>query len=156
MAGIHRRTIQKKIFMTQKIPQRRDRLPTPVFLGFPGGSDGKESTYNMADLGLTPELGRSPRQRLGNPLQYSYLENPHEQWSLVGYSPWGCGQLDMTGQLTAAQYILNIKLSHLSANIFNFKRVLKKYVLGRLHELCYIVFKSHVNNRKYRIIFPDE
>lgn len=62
----------------------------------------------------------------------------------------------MTGQLTAAQYILNIKLSHLSANVFNFKRVLKKYVLGSLHELCYIVFKSHdVNNRKYRIIFPD-
>ena len=89
--------------MAQKIPWRRDRLPTLVFLGFLGGSDGKESTYNVADLGSTPELGRSRRQRLGNPLQYSCLEYPHEQWSLVCYSPWGCRQLDMTGQLTTAQ-----------------------------------------------------
>ena len=35
-----------------KIPWRRDRLPSPVFLGFPGGSDGKESAYNATDLGL--------------------------------------------------------------------------------------------------------
>ena len=34
-----------------KIPWRRDRLPTPVFLGFPAGSDGKESTCNSRDLG---------------------------------------------------------------------------------------------------------
>ena len=34
-----------------KIPWRRDRLPTPVFLGFPGGSDGKESACNAGDLG---------------------------------------------------------------------------------------------------------
>ena len=34
------------------IPWRRDRLPTPVFLGFPGGSDGKESTSNEGALGL--------------------------------------------------------------------------------------------------------
>ena len=43
--------------------------------GFPGGSDGKESTCNKADLGLIPELGRSPGEENGNPLQYSRLEN---------------------------------------------------------------------------------
>jgi len=32
----------------------------PIFLGFPGGSDGKESAYNMGDLGLIPGLGGSP------------------------------------------------------------------------------------------------
>ena len=37
-----------------KIPWRRDRLPTPVFLGFPGGSDGKESACNAGDLGSIP------------------------------------------------------------------------------------------------------
>ena len=42
-----------------KIPWRRDRLPTSVFLGFPGGSDGKESTCHALDLGLIPGLGRS-------------------------------------------------------------------------------------------------
>ena len=36
-----------------------DRLPTPVFLGFPGDSAGKESAYNAGDLGLIPGLGRS-------------------------------------------------------------------------------------------------
>ena len=34
-------------------------LPTPVFLGFPGGSADKESACNVEDLGLIPELGRS-------------------------------------------------------------------------------------------------
>ena len=42
---------------------------------FPGGSDGKESTCNAADLGLIPGLGRSPGERNSNPLQYSCLEN---------------------------------------------------------------------------------
>ena len=37
-----------------KIPWRRDRLPTPVFLGFPGGSDGIESACNVGNLGLIP------------------------------------------------------------------------------------------------------
>ena len=45
-------------------------------VGLPGGSDDKESTYNAGDLGLIPELGRSPEEGNGNPLQYSCLENP--------------------------------------------------------------------------------
>ena len=49
-------------------------LPTPVFLGFPCGSAGKEFTCNGGNLGLIPGLGRSPRE--GNyALQYSGLEN---------------------------------------------------------------------------------
>ena len=54
---------------------RRDRLPTPVFLGFPYASAGKESSCNMGDLFLIPELGRSPGERKCYPLQYSGLEN---------------------------------------------------------------------------------
>ena len=50
-------------FMGRKIPWRRDRLLTPVFLGFPGGSDGKESACNMGDLGLIPRLRRFPWRR---------------------------------------------------------------------------------------------
>ena len=56
-------------------------------VGFPGGSVGKESTYNEGDLGSVPGLGRSPGGGHGNPLQYSCLQNPHGQRSLVGYSP---------------------------------------------------------------------
>ena len=58
-----------------KIPWRRDRLPTPVFLGFPCGSAGKESACNMGDLGSIPGLGRSPGEEKGYRLQYSGLEN---------------------------------------------------------------------------------
>ena len=64
--------------------------------GFPGSSDGKESTCNVGDLGSIPGLGRSPGGGHGNPLQYSCLENPHGQRSLAGYSPWGHKESDMT------------------------------------------------------------
>jgi len=47
-----------------KIRWRRDRLPTPVFLGFPGGSAGKESICSVGDWGSVPGLGRSPREDL--------------------------------------------------------------------------------------------
>ena len=53
-------------------------------LGFPGGSDGKESPCNAGDLGSIP--GKIPGGGNGN--LYSCLENPHGQRSLV-YSPWG-------------------------------------------------------------------
>ena len=74
----------------------RDKLPSPICLGFPCGSAGKESTCNAGDLGLIPESGRSPGGGHGNPLQYSCLENPHGQRSLVGYSPWGLKESGMT------------------------------------------------------------
>ena len=57
----------------RKILWRRDRLPTLVFLGFPCGSAGKESTCSVEDLDLIPELGRSPGEGKGYPLQYSGL-----------------------------------------------------------------------------------
>ena len=59
-----------------KFPWRRDRLPTPVFLGFPEGSNDKESVCNARGLGSIPGLGRSPGGGHGNPLQYSCLRIP--------------------------------------------------------------------------------
>ena len=51
-----------------KICWRKDRLPTPVFLGFPCGSAGKESACNAWDLDSIPGLGRYPEEGKGNPL----------------------------------------------------------------------------------------
>ena len=68
-----------------KIPWRRDRPLTPVFLGFPRSSDSKESACNVGDLSSIPGLGRSPGGEHGNPLQYSYLVNPPGQKNLAGY-----------------------------------------------------------------------
>ena len=47
----------------------------------------------------TPGLGRSPGGGHGNPLQYY----THGQRTLVGYSPWGCKELDTTEQLSTAR-----------------------------------------------------
>ena len=62
-------------FQYFKSTGERIRLPTPVFLGFPGGSAGKESACNAGDLGSISGLGRSPGEGKGYPLQYSGLEN---------------------------------------------------------------------------------
>ena len=69
---------------------------------FPGGSYGKESAFNVEDLGSIPGLGRFPRGGHGNPLQYSCLENPHGQRSLASYSPWGHKESNTTEQLNTA------------------------------------------------------
>ena len=68
-------------FLGQEDPLGRERLPTPVFLGVPCGSAGKESACNVGALGLIPGLGRSSREGKGYPLQYSGLENSMD-------SPW--------------------------------------------------------------------
>ena len=57
------------------------------------------SAESAGDVGLIPGLGRSPRGGNGNPLQYPCLETSWKQWSLVGCSPWGHKELDMTEQL---------------------------------------------------------
>ena len=58
---------------------------------FPGGSDGKESACNVGDSGVILELGGSPGEGNGNPLQYSCPENSMDKgacWATVpGYSP---------------------------------------------------------------------
>ena len=61
-------------FLSREDP-RQDKLHTPLFLGFPCGSAGKESACNVGDLGSTPGFGRSPGEGKGYPLQYSGLEN---------------------------------------------------------------------------------
>ena len=76
-------------------------------MGFPGGSDGKESTCNageMGDLASVPGLGRSPGEGNGYPPQYSCLENPHGHRSLAGYSPRGRKESDTTERLSTAQH----------------------------------------------------
>ena len=59
----------------------KQRVTTTYILeqAVPGGSDGKESAHNAGDPGLIPGLGRSRGEGNGNPLQYSYLENPMDR-----------------------------------------------------------------------------
>ena len=74
-----------------------------VFMkGFPGSSACKESACSVENPGSIPGLERSSRRGYGNPLQYSYLENPQGQKSLVDYSPWVHKESDMTERLSTA------------------------------------------------------
>ena len=68
--------------------------------GFPGGSDCKESASRTGDLGSVPGLGRSRGERNDYPLPYSCLENSIDRGTWLGYSPWGCKDLDTIEQLS--------------------------------------------------------
>ena len=73
-------------FLGWEVPLEKGQATTPVFLGFPGGSDGKESACNEGDLGFITGLRKSPGGGHGNPLQYSCLENPMKRgawWTTV-------------------------------------------------------------------------
>ena len=69
-----------------------------LLLGFPSGSDGKESACKAGDLGSI--LRWEDRREEGTPAHSSILawRNPHGQSSLVGYGSWGHKELDMTEQ----------------------------------------------------------
>ena len=65
-------------------------------MGFPGGSDGKESACNAGDPGSVPGLGRYPGEGNGNILQYSCLENPMGRGSWQAIVHGIAKELDMT------------------------------------------------------------
>ena len=69
-------------------------------LQFPGSSAGKEPACNAGDPSSIPGLGKFPGEGIGYQLQYSCLENPHGQRSLVGSSPRGHKESDTTEQLS--------------------------------------------------------
>ena len=71
-------------------------------MGIPGGSDGKESTYNAGNSGSIPELGRSPGEGNGNPPQYSCLGNPIDRGA-CGLQSLGLKELVMTQWLKPPQ-----------------------------------------------------
>ena len=74
-------------------------LYTNSALGFPGGSDYKESTCNAGDSGLIPGMGRFPWRRGRLPTPVFLSGEFHGQRNPLGYSPWGPKDRDMMGQL---------------------------------------------------------
>ena len=77
-----------------------------LYIGFPGGSEGKESACDVEEPSLIPRLGRSSGEGHGNPLQYSYLENSTDRgawWATVH----GIAKSDTTEQLTHT-YIMDM------------------------------------------------
>ena len=67
-----------------------------LYVRFPGGSVVRNPPANAGHT----SSGRSPGEGNGNPLQYSCQEKSHGQRNLVGYSPRGCKESDVTEQLS--------------------------------------------------------
>ena len=80
---------------------KKGSLPTPVFLGFPGGSNlplmGKRP-------GFDPWVGKIPWSRAWQSTPVFLPGESHGRRSLVGYSPWGHKELDMTERLSTGKH----------------------------------------------------
>ena len=85
-----------------------------LYESFPGGSEGKASVSNAGDPGSIPGSRSSPGEGNGNPLQYSSLENPMDKRSLVGYSPWGRKESDMTERRLYEEYLTKLHSKHVT------------------------------------------
>ena len=103
-------------------------------MGFPGGSDGKESACNAEDLCSVPGLGRSAGERNGSPLHYSFLENSMEQRSLASYIPQGCKESDVTERLTQSSGLKNLLL----------RKIYFKHQPSQLYPSVVVQLLSHV------------
>ena len=77
--------------------------------GFPGDSDGKESTGNVEEQGSIPDLGKSPGEGNDYPLQYSCLEISMDRGVLWATVQWGCKELDTTEQHFHTMTVLKLK-----------------------------------------------
>ena len=90
-----------------KIPWRRDRLPTPIFLGFPCGSAGKESTCKHGRPEFNPWVGKIPwrKARLPTPVFW-----PSEFHGL--YSPWGRKESDTNEPFSLSPLRIKLKTPH--------------------------------------------
>ena len=120
-----------------------------TFLGFPGGSDVKESACSTQDLGLIPVLGRSLGEGNGNPLQYSWQENPTDRgawWATVHGS-----QRVRHDWVTSLTYLL-IDIKHIDLHGKNSRRIYIKMLikvipecLGSFFNLClfYLLFYNN-------------
>ena len=80
-----------------------------TFGGFPGGSNSKEVACDAGDPGLIPGSGRSPGEKLGNPLQHSCLENPMDRgaWQAIVHESQRVRHDGVTNSSTC--YILVLK-----------------------------------------------
>ena len=99
--------------------------------GFPGGSDGKVSVYNVGDPGSIPGSGRSPGEGNGNPLQYSCLEN-----SMDGGAWWATVHRVAKSWTQLSDFTFTFFFNGLAAAATMARRVKKICLPCRRHKRC--------------------
>ena len=90
------------------------------FLGFPGSAVVKNLPAKAGDTGSISGLGRSPGEGNGKPSPVFLPGKFHGERSLVGYSPWGCKESDMTEYRMHSCFLFQdaiIKFSHVSLRL---------------------------------------
>ena len=88
---------------------------------FPGGSDGKASAYNARDLGSIPGFGRFPWRKKWQPSPVLLPRKSNGRRILVGYSPWGHKESDMTEWLHSPTAWTGLPSSHVFYQQFQLK-----------------------------------
>ena len=148
---------------------RRDRRPTPVFLGFPVGSASKESACNVGDLDSIPGLGRSPGEGKGYPFQYSGLENSMDcivhgghkeldttEWLsliFVKHSP-GALVILLIVFLKSIGFVDSLILFHVSALYFSSLLQMTDMLFFQLLEIKFYVNFNLLNMYVYKYTYP--
>ena len=81
-----------------------------LYTDFPGGTNGKDSTFQYRRLRFDPWFIKIPWSRKWHLTQVFLPGKFHGQRSLAGYSPWGCKELDVTEQLKNKLYTVKTNL----------------------------------------------
>ena len=122
-------------FLGREDPWRRDRLPTPVFLGFPGGSDSKRIHLQCGKPGFDPWVGKIPWRRAWQPTPVF----------LPGESPWTeePGRLQSTGsQRVGHDWVTKYSIAQFRTHILT---VLRKNLnilgMGDIKGTCNLCWK---------------
>ena len=88
------------LFLWSRLNRSSNQYKGYICMGFPDGSNDKESACNVGGPGTIPGSWRSPWRRERQPTPVFLPGEFHGQRSLVGYSPWGCKESDTTKRLT--------------------------------------------------------
>ena len=97
-------------------------MQSKLVIDFPGGLDRKASAYNVGHPDLIPRLGRSTGEGKWQPTPVLLPGESHRGRSLVGYSPWGRKESDMTERLHFTYCIVVRKDAWNDFNFFEFTK----------------------------------
>ena len=108
---------------------------------------GKESTCNAGTIGEMGSIPGSDPPRFpggghGNPLQYSCLENPHRQRSLVGYNPWCHKESDMTEVTLYTQELVRVFISLLTYWVRTFILIRSQVLLLHVKNWAMLLYST--------------
>ena len=121
-----------------------------LLLFISGGASGKEPPCQCSRYkrrGFDPWIGKIPQRRKGQPTPVFLPGEFHGQRSLVGYSPWGHKELDMTERLTHTFFLSKPLASHPWSLSFHLKKPHQNFLCARLTQFLFIQNFLHFSLR---------